>query len=223
MAAPYSDTAPSATAKEQYAPATARGRATRQRLLDAAIAEFGDKGFHAASVSAITARAGIGQGTFYIYFGSKEACYAVAVENVSRQLRRSLLRGFGHLQLADCLRDSFRAYLEFCVGSPAAMRALDEAPFVDPAMWREHVARLVRCYADLLDRHAAGPVRTDRDTHALAMVGALQAAAHALLDNGTTDGTDLDGNAVRQSEALATLMLHGLGGERLNQSDALST
>ena len=45
-------------------PATARGEATRRKLLDSAEKEFGEKGYHAASVSSITTRADVGQGTF---------------------------------------------------------------------------------------------------------------------------------------------------------------
>jgi len=47
-------------------PATARGEATRRKLLAAAEIEFGARGFHAASVSSITTRADVGQGTFYL-------------------------------------------------------------------------------------------------------------------------------------------------------------
>ena len=41
-------------------PATARGEATRRKLINAAEDEFGSKGFHLASVSSVTQRAGVG-------------------------------------------------------------------------------------------------------------------------------------------------------------------
>src|SRR3546814_6982245 len=40
------------------APRTERGRRTLRKLLDAAAVEFGEHGFHEASISAITRRAG---------------------------------------------------------------------------------------------------------------------------------------------------------------------
>ncbi|HEY6799250.1 MAG TPA: helix-turn-helix domain-containing protein, partial [Agromyces sp.] len=52
-------------------PRTARGVETRRRLLAAAERVFADHGYHEASVSRITDRAGVGQGTFYLYFDSK--------------------------------------------------------------------------------------------------------------------------------------------------------
>ena len=63
-------------------PATARGEATRRKLLDAAEKEFGGKGFHAASVSSITTRADVGQGTFYLYFHSKEEIFVTLVRDI---------------------------------------------------------------------------------------------------------------------------------------------
>ena len=71
-------------------PATARGEATRQRLLDAAEREFGERGFNRASVSSITKRAGVGQGTFYLYFPSKEDALRELVRHMGRELRRAL-------------------------------------------------------------------------------------------------------------------------------------
>src|SRR3546814_18075467 len=46
-------------------PRTARGQRTLRKLLDAAAVEFGEKGFHEASISSITRRAGVALGSFY--------------------------------------------------------------------------------------------------------------------------------------------------------------
>lgn len=54
------------------APRTARGRATRGRVLDAARAVFERDGWSGASVPRIAAAAGVAHGTFYTYFDSKE-------------------------------------------------------------------------------------------------------------------------------------------------------
>lgn len=44
----------------------------RQAILDAAIFTFARKGFHATRISDVAERAGIGKGTVYLYFESKE-------------------------------------------------------------------------------------------------------------------------------------------------------
>ena len=50
----------------------ARRRQTRERVLDAAIAEFKRSGMTGADVNAIVAAAGVAHGTFFFHFPSKE-------------------------------------------------------------------------------------------------------------------------------------------------------
>ncbi len=47
----------------------------REQILDAAIIVFGEKGFSAASVEDIARQAGIGKGTIYLYFKSKDEIF----------------------------------------------------------------------------------------------------------------------------------------------------
>ncbi|MBN1336537.1 MAG: TetR/AcrR family transcriptional regulator [Deltaproteobacteria bacterium] len=44
----------------------------RERIIDAAIAVFADRGFHKARVTDIAHRAGVADGTIYLYFRNKE-------------------------------------------------------------------------------------------------------------------------------------------------------
>ena len=76
-----------ATALPAKTPRTARGRRTLQLLLDAAAAEFGEKGFHDSSVVSITSRAGIALGSFYTYFDSKDALFRALVKHMSATVR----------------------------------------------------------------------------------------------------------------------------------------
>src|SRR3546814_20717729 len=69
------------------APRTERGRRTLRKLLDAAAVEFGDRGFHEASISGITRRAGTALGSFSTYFDSKEAIFQALVRYMSEKLR----------------------------------------------------------------------------------------------------------------------------------------
>src|SRR5216684_9175922 len=50
----------------------AQGRQTVQRLLDAGLAEFDERGFQAVRVDDVVRRAKISHGTFYLYFSNKE-------------------------------------------------------------------------------------------------------------------------------------------------------
>lgn len=63
-------------------PVSAKGRRTRQRLLDAARTVFERDGFLAARVADIAAEAGVSHGTFYTYFDSKTEIFRVLVADV---------------------------------------------------------------------------------------------------------------------------------------------
>ena len=57
-----------------------RKDARPQEILDAALSVFAEKGFAAARLEEIAARAGVSKGTIYLYFESKEAVFKALVE-----------------------------------------------------------------------------------------------------------------------------------------------
>ncbi|WP_166998896.1 TetR family transcriptional regulator [Paramicrobacterium fandaimingii] len=59
---------------------TARGLATRQRILDAATAEFAARGIAGARVDRIAASARTNKAQLYAYFGSKDALFDVVFD-----------------------------------------------------------------------------------------------------------------------------------------------
>jgi AcrR family transcriptional regulator len=53
---------------------------TRERILDAAVVEFGEHGFAGARISAIAGRAGVNEQLISYYFDSKEGLYRTLQE-----------------------------------------------------------------------------------------------------------------------------------------------
>jgi AcrR family transcriptional regulator len=66
-----------------------RGQRTQQRILDAALAVFGDRGYHRTGIAHITAVAGCSRASFYQYFSSKEDVYRHLSGQVARQINAS--------------------------------------------------------------------------------------------------------------------------------------
>ena len=58
----------------------ARGNATRERLLEAALDQFVKRGFHGTSMRHIAAAAGLAVGGIYNHFDSKEAVFAAVLD-----------------------------------------------------------------------------------------------------------------------------------------------
>lgn len=120
-------------------PKTERGRRTLRLLLDAAAQEFGERGFHEAAISRITARAGVAIGSFYTYFDSKEAIFKALVRDLSDQVRDFVgPRIAGQRDGVAVEKAGNAAYLAFVRRHKEIYRIIDEAEFVDPASYRDH-------------------------------------------------------------------------------------
>ena len=137
MAQQFSEAAPQA--ENVKAPRTARGEKTMRKILDAALAEFGEKGFSDSSIVSITRRAKVALGTFYTYFDSKEALFAALVRDMSRRVKELVPPAISEAQDAmDAELRTQRAYLEFVAAHKEVYRIIDEAEFVDPEGFRAH-------------------------------------------------------------------------------------
>jgi AcrR family transcriptional regulator len=160
-------------------PATKRGEATRSKLLDAAEHEFGEKGFHAASVASITRRAGVAQGTFYLYFGSKEDAMRDLVQHMGEALRQTLGRAIaGAGERLEVERRGFEAFVRFALEHRNLYRVVMESQFVDEEVYRDYYRELAAAYAAGLA--AAQGRREIRAGDAEAQAWALMGVAHFL-------------------------------------------
>lgn len=193
-------------------PRTARGRKTQRALLDAAAAEFGEKGFHESSVVSITSRAGVALGSFYTYFESKDALFRALVEDLSGRVREAVSPAVTRDALGSVTTegDALVAFLAFVREHKELYRIIDEAEFVTPDAWREHY---VGTAARILDRlrvaEQAGQTSVPIDEiHAWALMG-----MNVFL--GLRFGVMDPGRPVEDVAAIANaLVRHGLEGPR---------
>ena len=156
-------------------PSTERGRRTRRKLLDAATAEFGERGFHEASIASITQRAGVALGSFYTYFGSKEAIFRDLVRDLSDGVRTAAAQRLqeGQLNALDTERAALTAFLDFAREHKEIYRIIDEAEFVAPESYRAHYEKAAERILGRLRAGAdAGELRGDlEEAHAWAIMG----------------------------------------------------
>lgn len=133
-------------------PKTKRGERTRQKILDAAEREIGVKGFAEASIATITAEADVAQGTFYLYFHSKEDVLRELVLRMGRKLRRHLTVAIvGSDDRLDAERRGLHAFLAFVRDNPNLYRVVGESQFVDAAVHRRYYVDLAASYAASLE------------------------------------------------------------------------
>ena len=144
----------------------------RERLVSAAAEVFAVSGYHASRVSDIVARAGVAQGTFYLYFRSKEAVF---LELVDRFFTRTLAETLGAADPEEAataadvvaqVRAMWRTLIVRCRQQPAAATAvLRDAPALGPEIrdrvrgYYERIADGVAAYISVASRRGlARPV-----------------------------------------------------------------
>lgn len=156
-------------------PLTKRGEATRMRLLEAAEHVFAEQGYHEASIVKITERAGIGLGTFYLYFDSKQTIFEALVIDLNRRVRHSMAEAMaGAPDRIAAERAGFAGFFRFTAEHPALYRVVREAEFVSPEVLRLHYTRIVEGYeAGLAAAKEAGDIdrRLDPEVTAWALMG----------------------------------------------------
>lgn len=154
-------------------PRTARGERTLRKILDAARAEFGERGFSDTSIVGITQRAGVALGTFYTYFDSKEVLFQALVRDMSAQVRDTVAPAFREAtDSLDGARRGLELFLEFVRDHRDIYRIIDEAEFVDPTAYREHyqttATRIAARFAAARENGEIAADLTDEDLDILA-------------------------------------------------------
>lgn len=156
------------------APKTERGRRTLRKLLDAAAQEFGERGYHEASIAGLTARAGASIGTFYVYFDSKEAIFRALVADMGRLTRA---------WIAERVKDApdrlaaeglgVAAFIEFVRAHKDLYRIVMEAQFVAEDAYRDYYTSFAAAYTrNLTEAAAKGEIRDgDHEARAWALLG----------------------------------------------------
>lgn len=161
----------------------AKSRATRERILAAALAEASEAGLHKASVAGIAARAGVAIGNLHYHFGSRRALLSELMGALVADLMSRL-----HAIDADDSADFFErqragllAYLEYLRANPAHVRLADEIKLHDPALHRRAVAGWVERMAQRIRAGIAeGSLRRMDEAEITAQAHFLLGARHFL-------------------------------------------
>ncbi len=120
----------------------ARSEGTRARILDAALAEASEAGFHKTSVARIAARAGVAVGNLHYHFGSKRELLRELMGSLVADLLSRL-----HVADPDESADYFEreragllVYLAYLRANPAYVRLADEVKLHEPELYSLAVA-----------------------------------------------------------------------------------
>jgi AcrR family transcriptional regulator len=167
-----------------------KGVETRRRLLEAAEQVFADLGYPDASIVKITEAAGVGQGTFYLYFSSKQEIFDELVRDLNRRIRHAMKeassQGKNRLE-AELL--GFGAYFHFTEEHPGLYGIIRQAEFVSPEMFRFHYETMTRGYVEglreAMERGETGDIDPEVTAWVLMAAGEMIGMRFILWGDGT--------------------------------------
>lgn len=126
------------------APATSRGRRTRDRLLVAARQVFEEKGFLDTRVEQIVQAAGVAYGSFYRYFQSKEDVFAELTTMLFEDMTNRQHAAIMGTTPRDRISRANRSYCEAYLHNAAMMAIVEQVATINPefrVLRREHRMR----------------------------------------------------------------------------------
>src|SRR5712675_2409043 len=133
----------------------------RERVLEAAKAVF-SAGGPDASLEAVAKRAGVGIGTLYRHFPTREALFEAVYRREVQQLAELAEELKQEARPVDALRDWMRSNVQFVATKKGMSAALALAAYKNSELFSYSFDQLTRAVAGLLDRAiAAGEIRDD--------------------------------------------------------------
>jgi AcrR family transcriptional regulator len=126
---------------------TARGTRSRELILEAAMAGFGERGYEGASMAAIARDAGVSKSVIYDHFPSKAELHKALFEHQARRLHGEVteaVQASAGESAEKRLRAGVDAYFRFVEEHPAAWALLVRDPPADPELLAFHADLQVR-------------------------------------------------------------------------------
>jgi AcrR family transcriptional regulator len=151
-----------------------RAEELRNRIFASASTVVGRHGYAEASIGRITEEAGIAQGTFYLYFESRQALFDVLLPHVGVDMLAYISKKVhGAESFLEVEERGFRAFFSYLRTNPGFVRVLNEAEVAAPIAHAAHMKLLTEHYVHSLERSVAnGEIKRfdGRELEALAYI-----------------------------------------------------
>lgn len=106
-------------------PMQQKGEESRQRVLDAAIREFGHYGYRGASTNRICAESGLSKGLLFHYYKSKDRLFLAALERCADEFKQAIDRfSLEQACSVELLAQFHRYYIDYFAAHPDHYRVI---------------------------------------------------------------------------------------------------
>ncbi len=128
-----------------------KSKEIRTALFQAAAEIVGEYGYANASISRITQRANLAQGTFYNYFASRQDIFDQLLPALGTEMLAYIReRAIGGKSFLEREERAFRAFFDFLKMVPHFLRILNEAEISAPKAYHRHLQNVSKSYVRFL-------------------------------------------------------------------------
>ncbi|MEA5096262.1 MAG: TetR/AcrR family transcriptional regulator [Sedimentibacter saalensis] len=128
-------------------PKTKRGLETLDKISKAAEELFSEKGYYDTGITDIVMKAGIAQGTFYIYFNDKKSVFVYLINKLGKELKDSIR--FNTKVSKDRYDEEYmgiKTFLNFVGEHIGLFKIVWQAQFVDMELFKEYYESFSKGY-----------------------------------------------------------------------------
>lgn len=146
-------------------PKTKRGEKTLNKIIKSAEMNFLEQGYYNTSIINITQGAGIGLGTFYVYFEDKMSVYKYLLLQYSHQIRKQIAIAIdGLTDRKEIERVGLKTYLEYIKENPHIYNIIWESLYIDKTLFQHYYVTFSDFYVKALNQSKDDNEIKDFDT-----------------------------------------------------------
>lgn len=150
-------------------PKTEKGQETLDKIILVAEQLFSEKGYYKTSVKDITKEAGVGIGTFYIYFDDKHSLYQTILTEYGRFIRKTIAASVKQATTRqEAERIGIETFVQLVRNDPSMYNVIWEALYVDKQLFVDYYKRFSENYTrQIVKAQEEGEIVADYDPEVL--------------------------------------------------------
>jgi len=152
-------------------PTTRNGKATFKLIVDATIELFYKQGYHSTTIANITSEAGIGAGTFYLYFPNKLEIYKYILNQFQHDIRRCIAEKVSNVEgRFEKEKEGIKTFIKYAIENPHSYNIIWESLYIDKNLFINYYDSFAKRYEIGLQKSIIDGEMKDVDTELVSYI-----------------------------------------------------
>jgi len=128
-------------------PTTRNGKATFKIIIDTTIDLFYKQGYHSTTIANITNSAGIGAGTFYLYFPNKLSLYKYILNQFQHDIRKTISEKVSDVEgRFEKEKEGIKTFIKYAIENPHSYNIIWESLYIDKELFINYYDEFAKRY-----------------------------------------------------------------------------